>query len=75
MVAWNFRGTTIPVSLIDRLACSADRDREGGPICSELKAQYSEIKCIAGVNLMAPAGNSNVPLAIEGSGFRLGNSN
>ena len=64
----NLPGVVVPDSVVRRMEGAADAKREGRHICVELIQELREVPGIAGVHLMAPRNEAEVPRTIEDSG-------
>ena len=64
----NLPGAVVPEAVVRRMEGAADAKREGRRICVELMQELQEIPGVAGVHLMAPRNEAEVPRAIEESG-------
>jgi methylenetetrahydrofolate reductase (NADH) len=64
-------GTIIPDALVDRLDAANDPAAEGRRICLDLIEELARIEGVAGVHLMAPANEADVPPVIAEARKRL----
>lgn len=64
----NLFGVEVPDALIARVEAAADEGAEGCRICAEMLEELHEIEGVAGVHLMAPRQQHNVPRMLEDSG-------
>lgn len=65
-------GTVIPDSVVARMDAAKDPVAEGIAICVELIAEFSAIKGICGVHIMAPRNEAAVPRVIKEARAKLG---
>ena len=64
----NLPGTVVPDAVVRRMEGASDTKREGRRICVELMQELQDVPGVAGVHLMAPRNEAEVPRAIEDSG-------
>lgn len=64
----NLPGVVVPDAVIRRMEGARDAKREGRHICVELIQELREVPGIAGVHLMAPRNEAEIPRAIVDSG-------
>ena len=68
----NLPGATVPDAVVRRMEGATDAKREGRQICVELMQELQEVPGIAGVHLMAPRNEAEVPRVIADSGVLSG---
>ncbi len=64
----NLPGTVVPDAVVQRMEGVAEPKREGRRICIELMQELEEVPGVAGVHLMAPRNEAEIPRTIEESG-------
>ncbi len=64
----NLFGVRVPDGLIARVEAAANQGAEGWRICAEMLEELHQIEGVAGVHIMAPRQQHNVPRLLEDSG-------
>ena len=64
----NLPGAIVPDSVVRRMEGAAEPKREGRRLCVELMQELREVPGVAGVHLMAPRNEAEIPRVIEDSG-------
>jgi methylenetetrahydrofolate reductase (NADPH) len=67
-------GTIIPDDIVARMDAAKDPVAEGIAICTDLIAEFSTIKGVSGVHIMAPRNEATIAVVIKDAKAKLGRS-